>query len=56
MRLSVGTDARGSDMEMLLPIITPFYKGFLIGLFLGAFAGVLLLGLRMAVRDGRLNT
>ena len=47
--------ARGSDMEMLLPAITPFYKGFLIGLFLGAFAGALLLGLRIAFRDAGSN-
>ena len=38
-------------MDMLLSIITPFYTGFLIGLFLGAFAGLALLGLRMVVKE-----
>jgi hypothetical protein len=37
-------------MEMLLSIITPFYKGLLIGLFLGFFVGTVLLGFWMTVR------
>jgi hypothetical protein len=37
-------------MEMLLSILTPFYKGLLIGLFLGVFVSIVLLGFWMAVR------
>ncbi len=42
-------------MDILLSIITPFYKGFLIGLFLGAFTGLALLGLRMVVKERAQN-
>ena len=38
-------------MDMLLPIITPVYKGSLIGLFLGAFASLALLVLRMVMKE-----
>ena len=51
LKLSIDAGCKKPDMDMLLPIVTPYYKGFIIGLFVGAVISAFLVGLWIAVKE-----